>query len=97
MKKFNNVIVRRPCKAICDGITSGTFEGTPDYENALKQHDAYIEALKKCGVEVTVLPALDEFPDEKKPNTSLTQSRSSILKIKLNISRNLEQWKVATL
>lgn len=63
MKKFNNVIVRRPCKAICDGITSGTFEGTPDYENALKQHDAYIEALKKCGVEVTVLPALDEFPD----------------------------------
>ena len=63
MKKFNNVIVRRPCKAICDGITSGTFEGTPDYEKALKQHDAYIEALKKCGVEVTVLPALDEFPD----------------------------------
>lgn len=60
---FKNVIVRRPCKAVCDGITSAPELGKPDYEKALKQHDAYIEALKKCGVEVTVLPALDEYPD----------------------------------
>lgn len=63
MKKFNNVIVKKPCKAMIDGITSAPELGKPDYELALKQHEAYIEALKKCGVEVTVLPADENFPD----------------------------------
>ena len=30
---------------------------------ALDGADAYIEALRRCGVEVTVLDALPEFPD----------------------------------
>lgn len=60
---FKNVIVRRPAKTLCAGITSAPELGKPDYEKALKQHDDYIAALKQCGVEVTVLPALDEFPD----------------------------------
>ena len=63
MRKFNNVIVRRPCKAMTEGITSGLYPGKPDYQLALKQHDSYIEALKKCGVNVTVLPADERFPD----------------------------------
>ena len=52
MKKFNHVIVRRPCKAMVDGITSAPELGKPDYELALKEHDAYIEALKQCDVDV---------------------------------------------
>ena len=67
MKKFNNVIVRRPCKAVCDGITSAPELGQPIYEKALKQHDAYIEALKKCGVEVTVLEADEQYPESVMP------------------------------
>lgn len=63
MKKFNNVIVRRPCKAMVEGITSGLYPGKPDYELALKQHDDYIAALKQCDVEVTVLEADERFPD----------------------------------
>ena len=63
MKKFNNVIVRRPCRAVCDGITSAPELGQPIYEKALQQHDTYIEALKKCGVEVTVLEADERYPD----------------------------------
>ena len=63
MTKFNNVIVRRPCKAVCEGITSAPELGQPVYEEALKQHDKYIEALKKCGVEVTVLEADERYPD----------------------------------
>lgn len=63
MKKFNNVIVRRPCKAICDGISGGTYDGIPNYELAIKQHDAYIAALKQCDVEVTVLDADERYPD----------------------------------
>ena len=63
MKKFNNVIVRRPCKAMVEGITSNPELGKPDYELALKEHDDYIEALKQCGVEVTVLEADERYPD----------------------------------
>lgn len=63
MKKFSNVIVRRPAHSLLDGITSAPELGKPDYELALKQHDDYIAALKQCDVEVTVLPALEEYPD----------------------------------
>ena len=63
MTKFNNVIVRRPCRAICEGITSAPELGQPIYEKALQQHDKYIEALKQCGVEVTVLEADERYPD----------------------------------
>ena len=60
---FKNVIVRTPSKSIIDGITSNPQYGKPNYELALKQHEKYIEALKSCGVNVTVLPAMEEFPD----------------------------------
>lgn len=60
---FKNVIVRRPGKSLVEGITSAPELGKPDYELALKQHDEYIKALESCGVEVTVLDALEEYPD----------------------------------
>ncbi|HYE69256.1 MAG TPA: arginine deiminase-related protein, partial [Anaerovoracaceae bacterium] len=60
---FKNVIVRRPCRAMIEGITSAPALGKPDYELALKQHDDYIEALKACGVAVKILPADEAFPD----------------------------------
>jgi dimethylargininase len=60
---FKNVIVKRPSKSMVEGITSAPELGKPDYELALKQHDAYIEALKSCGVNVTVLEADEAFPD----------------------------------
>lgn len=60
---FHNVIVRRPCRAMVEGITSNPQLGKPDYELALHQHDTYIEALKSCGVNVTVLDADERYPD----------------------------------
>ncbi len=60
---FKNVIVRRPSKSMVEGITSAPELGKPDYELALKQHDNYIKALESCGVRVTVLDAMEEFPD----------------------------------
>lgn len=60
---FRNVIVRRPCRAMVEGITSNPQLGKPDYEKALRQHDTYIGALKQCGVHVTVLPADERYPD----------------------------------
>lgn len=60
---FQHVIVRTPCSKVCDGITSAPELGKPVYEKALQQHASYIEALKKCGVNVTILPPLEEYPD----------------------------------
>ena len=60
---FNHAIVRTPCPKVCDGITSAPELGQPIYEKALEQHAKYIEALKACGVDVLVLPAMEEYPD----------------------------------
>lgn len=59
---IKNVIVRKPSKNFADGITTADL-GKPDYEKALKQHEGYVEALKKCGCIVTVLEADDRYPD----------------------------------
>ncbi len=45
-----------------NGLSSANL-GKPDFRNALVQHADYIEALKECGLQVTVLPADEEFPD----------------------------------
>lgn len=59
---FKNVIVRVPSKSISEGLTSAD-EGKPIYEKALVQHENYVSALTKTGVNVTVLEPKDEFPD----------------------------------
>jgi len=60
--QFTNAIVRRPCRNMVKGITTANL-GLPDYDNALRQHDAYIHALENSGLTVTILEALDEYPD----------------------------------
>ena len=59
---FNYAIVRTPCRAMVNGLTTANL-GLPDYELALAQHAAYVEALEACGLEVTTLPPDDAFPD----------------------------------
>ena len=59
---FKNIIVRTPCSQVTEGITSASL-GKPDYEKALEQHKAYIAALESLGLNVTVLPADEEYPD----------------------------------
>ncbi|HOX16880.1 MAG TPA: arginine deiminase-related protein [Spirochaetales bacterium] len=60
---FTKAIVRRPGRSVAGGITAHPELGRPDYETALRQHDAYVAALERCGLSVEVLPALEEFPD----------------------------------
>ena len=62
-REFKHTIVRRPGRSLANGITSAPQLGQPVYENAIKQHDNYIEVLKSCGVDVTILEANEEFPD----------------------------------
>lgn len=62
MKKYTKAIVRRPCPQIIYGLTNSKL-GKPDYYTALKQHDQYIEALQRCGLEVIILNEDSNFPD----------------------------------
>ena len=45
-----------------DGISNASL-GLPDYQQALVQHADYVDALEECGLQVTVLPADENFPD----------------------------------
>lgn len=59
---FTRAIVRLPSPEMVAGITTADL-GLPDFDLAMAQHAAYIAALRHLGLEVTVLPALPEFPD----------------------------------
>lgn len=59
---FSKAIVRQPGNSLVNGITTAGL-GAPDYELALKQHGQYIDALEQCGLEVTVMPADENYPD----------------------------------
>jgi dimethylargininase len=59
---FSRAIVRQPGNSLINGITTAGL-GAPDYELALKQHGQYIDALEQCGLEVTVMPADENYPD----------------------------------
>jgi dimethylargininase len=59
---FNSVIVREPSRSVVNGLRADD-RGNPTYEGVKAEHDAYIAAMRAAGVEVTILPALEAFPD----------------------------------
>lgn len=59
---FTNAIVRTPGRSIVNGVTTANL-GKPDYRKALQQHERYVEALRVCGLAVTIMPPLEEYPD----------------------------------
>ncbi len=60
---FKRALMRRPAPNFADGITAAAHLGAPDIEKALRQYEVYTQALRDCGLEVTVLPADERFPD----------------------------------
>ena len=59
---FKNVIVKDPGNSYVNGLTTSDL-GKPILEKLFEQHEKYVEALKRCGVEVTQLRANEAFPD----------------------------------
>jgi dimethylargininase len=59
---FSDAIVRAVPATIAAGITSADL-GKPDHEKAREQHERYVGALERCGLEVTVLEADERYPD----------------------------------
>ena len=60
---FTRVLARRPAANFADGVTTASHLGKPDHDKAMRQYETYLQALRDCGLAVTVLPADDRFPD----------------------------------
>jgi len=62
LKKFTKAIVRTPAISMVKGLTTSN-EGQPDHNIALLQHQAYVEALISCGLDLIILDPLEDYPD----------------------------------
>jgi len=59
---FTHAIVRRPASSVANGLRAGNG-ADPTYTGVADEHAAYCAALVNAGLAVTILPALDAFPD----------------------------------
>jgi len=59
---FNSAIVRTPGKSVVDGLRTNSGPA-PVFEAIVAEHHSYVAALRSVGVQVTVLEALEQFPD----------------------------------
>ena len=59
---FNSAIVRTPGKSVVDGLRANSGP-SPVFETIVAEHQSYVAALRSAGVQVTVLDALEKFPD----------------------------------
>lgn len=62
MMRFTHALARRPVKTVGQGLTTQVL-GAPDAALTLKQYQAYLDALRGCGVAVEVLPGDEQLPD----------------------------------
>ena len=59
---FDHAIVRQPGRSVVNGLRDDRHS-TPSFEGVLREHRAYVAALRAAGLEVDVLPPLERFPD----------------------------------
>lgn len=59
---LTKAIVRPPAPNFAEGLTTAGL-GVPDYQLALRQHEAYCAALERCGLSLIRLEADPDFPD----------------------------------
>ncbi len=62
MTRFNHAIVRAPGATFSQGLSTAGL-GPPDLAGAVSQHAAYCDALRACGLALTVLDPDARFPD----------------------------------
>jgi len=60
---FTQAIARKPGKNFTRGLTTTISVTPPRYELLLQQHETYLETLKSCGLGVTILDPLPDYPD----------------------------------
>ena len=76
---FEYAIVRKPCRTFKYGLTDADL-GIPDYKKALSQHKIYVQALKRCGLQVIELKADERYPDSTfVEDTAITEKNFAII------------------
>jgi dimethylargininase len=60
--ELNSAIVRLPGRSVVGGLRSNNGP-SPSFEKVLAEHATYVESLRAAAVHVTVLDALEQFPD----------------------------------
>jgi dimethylargininase len=60
--QFNSAIVRLPGRSVINGLRAHAGPA-PVFEEVRLEHATYVAALRAAGVRVTVLEALEQFPD----------------------------------
>ena len=79
MSVFTKAIIKHPSETFASGETTAEL-GQPDFDNALRQHQAYCEALESCGIEIIRLPPDDKYPDSTfVEDTALLTGRGAVL------------------
>jgi dimethylargininase len=59
---FNRAIARVPSRSVVSGLRAD-HRGDPSYDGVVREQRAYVATLESIGVTVTLLPALEDFPD----------------------------------
>jgi dimethylargininase len=76
---FTKAIVRPPCTNFAAGLTTVDL-GAPDFERALKQHEAYCYTLESCGLEVIRLAPDEHHPDSTfVEDTAILTARGAVI------------------
>ena len=76
---FTRAIVRPPALNFSRGLTTAGL-GAPDYERALRQHEAYCAALLDCGLTVSRLAPEEDYPDSTfVEDTAVLTDRCAVL------------------
>lgn len=60
--KFTHAVTRQPGLSVTGGLRAEVGDD-PNPARFLEMHTAYVDALRATGAEVTVEPALEDFPD----------------------------------
>ncbi len=76
---FSRAVVRPPSANFADGLTSVRL-GAPVHARALKQHEAYCDALVRCGLKLIRQEADERYPDSTfVEDTAVVTERGAIL------------------
>jgi len=59
---FSTAITRKPGENFAQGITTANL-GVPSFSRTLEQHAAYVQTLRKIGLNVIELEPLPDYPD----------------------------------
>ena len=60
--RFTRALTRKPAETCVDGLRA-VDTGAPDFDAFKADHEAYLDALRAAGAEVTVLDPLPAYPD----------------------------------